>query len=58
MLTKIFSKLFRGVNKHILQYLQNFSGERKNTYYNIYKTFQGREQTHTTISTKLFRGEN
>ena len=32
--------------------------ERTNTYYNIYNTIQGRELTHTTISTTLFRGEN
>jgi hypothetical protein len=35
-LTTIFTKLFRGENKHI---------------YNIYKTIQGRELTLTTIFT-------
>jgi hypothetical protein len=42
-LTTIFTKLFRGENKHI---------------YDNYKTIQGRELTLTTIFTKLFRGEN
>jgi hypothetical protein len=54
------------------QYLQNYSRERTNPYYNAYKTIQGRELTHTTIFTnysregtntytiftKLFREEN
>jgi hypothetical protein len=40
--TTIFTKLFKGENKHI---------------YNIYKSVQGREQTHTIIFTKLFMGK-
>jgi hypothetical protein len=36
---------------------QNYSRERTNTYHDIYKTIQGIEATHTTIFTKLFRGE-
>ena len=30
---------------------------RTDTYHDIYKTIQGIEATHTTIFTKLFRGE-
>jgi hypothetical protein len=41
----------------MLQYLQNYSGKRTNTYYNIYTSIQGRELTHTTIYATLFRGE-
>jgi hypothetical protein len=33
----------------MLQYLQNYSGKRTNTYYNIYTPIQGRELTHTAI---------
>jgi hypothetical protein len=54
--TTIFTKLFKGENKHILQYLQNYSGERTNTYEDIYKTIEGRELAHTTIF-KNYSGE-
>jgi len=36
----------------MLQYLQNYSGKRTNTYYNIYTSIQGRELTHTAIFIK------
>ena len=42
----------------IFTYLQIYSVERTNTYQNIYKTFHGSELTHTTMFTKLFKGEN
>ena len=71
-LTTIFTKLFRGENKHIYDnyktiqgreltlttiFTKLFRGENKHIY-NIYKTIQGRELTLTTIFTKLFKGEN
>jgi hypothetical protein len=43
----------KGENKHIPHYLQNNSGERTNTYQDVYKTNQGRELTLTRISELL-----
>jgi hypothetical protein len=58
LLSPLNSFVIQGREQSHIQYLQSYSGERTNTYHDIYKTIQGGEQTHTTIFTKLFRGQN
>jgi hypothetical protein len=47
-----------GENQHLPHYLQSYLRERNNIYHIIYKAIEGREQTITTLFTKLFKAEN